>query len=124
MVLGRVHAVCAEGGLTVDFAGNPAGAPVAAQATARYDPSAEGRTVALLFVAGDPRKPIAIGLVRDEGEAVPDRLVFTAREQVELRCGEASIVLTRAGKILVRGSYLSLRSTGLHRITGAAVHIN
>ena len=41
-----------------------------------------------------------------------------------LQCGRASLVLTRAGKVLVRGAYVSLRSSGMQRITGASVQIN
>ena len=50
--------------------------------------------------------------------------VTTASREIVLQCGRASIVLTRAGKVLVRGAYLSLRSSGMHRITGASVQIN
>jgi hypothetical protein len=41
-----------------------------------------------------------------------------------LRCGEASLTLTREGKILLRGTYLSSRATGVHRIQGGTVEIN
>jgi hypothetical protein len=52
------------------------------------------------------------------------QVVLAAEEQIVLRCGEASITLTRAGKILIRGAYLSSHSTGVNRITGATVEIN
>jgi uncharacterized protein (DUF2345 family) len=54
----------------------------------------------------------------------PEELVLTAKRDITLRCGRASITLTRAGKVLVRGTYLSLRSSGMQRITGASVQIN
>ena len=41
-----------------------------------------------------------------------------------MRCGEASITLTRAGKVLIRGAYVLSRSSGANRIKGAAVEIN
>jgi hypothetical protein len=53
-----------------------------------------------------------------------DQLVFAAKEQVVLRCGKASITLTRAGKVLIRGAYLLSRSSGVHRIKGGSVQIN
>jgi hypothetical protein len=53
-----------------------------------------------------------------------ERLTLTATREIVLQCGRASITLTRAGKVLVRGAYLSLRSSGVHRITGASVQIN
>ncbi len=52
------------------------------------------------------------------------RVVLQGARQVELRCGEASIVLTAAGKILIRGSYVLSRSSGANRIKGAFVDIN
>jgi hypothetical protein len=41
-----------------------------------------------------------------------------------LRCGKASITLTRAGKVLIQGSYVLSRSTGVNRVKGGAVQIN
>ena len=52
------------------------------------------------------------------------RVVLQGARQVELRCGEASIVLTAAGKILIRGTYVLSRSRGANRIRGAFVDIN
>ena len=37
---------------------------------------------------------------------------------------DARITLPREGKILLRGTYVSSRSSGVHRIHGAAVEIN
>jgi hypothetical protein len=51
-------------------------------------------------------------------------VVLTAENEIVLRCGEASITLTRAGKILLRGSYLLSRSSGVNRIKGGSVQIN
>jgi len=53
-----------------------------------------------------------------------ERVVLNGAKQVELRCGEASIVLTAAGKILIRGTYVLSRSSGANRIKGAFVDIN
>jgi Domain of unknown function (DUF6484) len=96
-----------------------------------------GRQTALMFENGDPRRPIIIGLLRTpqawplaeqpgavEVDADGERLVVTAREQLVLRCGKASITLTRDGKVLVQGTYLSNRSTGVLRIKGGSVQIN
>lgn len=54
----------------------------------------------------------------------PRMLRFEAEEEIELRCGGASIVLTRAGKVLLRGAYLLSRSSGVNRIKGGSVQIN
>lgn len=52
------------------------------------------------------------------------RLVIEGREEVVLKCGDASITLTRAGKILIRGKYLLSRSSGVNRILGGSVQVN
>lgn len=53
-----------------------------------------------------------------------DRVLIQAPRELELRCGDASIVLTRAGKVLIRGNFVLSHSRGMNRIRGAAVHIN
>ena len=45
-------------------------------------------------------------------------------EEVSFKCGKASITLTKSGKILIRGTYLLNRSTGVNRIMGGSVQIN
>jgi hypothetical protein len=96
-----------------------------------------GSTVVLLFDRGRLNRPIVIGIVRDSlqrdqadllGETVCDvdetRLVLSAKREVVLRCGDASITLTQAGKVIIRGNYIVSRSSGYNKIKGAAVDIN
>jgi hypothetical protein len=52
------------------------------------------------------------------------RVVLDAEQEIVLRCGKASITLTRAGKVLIRGAYLLSRSSGVNRIKGGSVQIN
>ena len=52
------------------------------------------------------------------------KVVIEASDEIELKCGESSIVLTRAGKIIIRGKYLLSRSSGVNRIMGGSVQIN
>jgi hypothetical protein len=137
VVIGTIAGVGGDGVPLVDYPGNPAGQPVPALATARYDGVPSGAPVALMFVDGDPARPLAIGKLAaaslasapEPGSAPTDeqpaeRLVLSATREIVLQCGRASLVLTRAGKVLVRGAYVSLRSSGLQRITGASVQIN
>ncbi len=51
-------------------------------------------------------------------------VVLEGKEEIVLKCGEASITLTKAGKILIRGKYLLSRSTGVNRILGGSVQVN
>jgi hypothetical protein len=53
-----------------------------------------------------------------------DRLVLQATREIELRCGDSSIVLTRAGKVLVKGNFVLTHARGINRIRGACVQIN
>jgi hypothetical protein len=131
VVIGRVVALAKDGSPMVEFPGVRAGAPVKALATAAYDLVPAGAAVALMFVGGDRARPLAIGVVSEpEPEPEPaapqtqETLTLTAAREIVLQCGRASLVLTRAGKVLVRGTYLSLRSSGMQRITGASVQIN
>jgi len=100
--------------------------------------------VALMFEGGDSRKPIVIGLIQHPDENQLDflrrignepqnpldvqvdgeRLILTAKQEIVLRCGKASITLTRAGKVLIHGEYLLSRASGVNRIKGGSVQIN
>lgn len=141
IVIGTIVRLAADGAPEVDFPGNPAAAPIAALTTAACDAGAVGCEAALLFVDGDPGRPLIVGLVRRPGEtaapvdgpspATPsearldgDRIVLSADREIELRCGKASLILTRAGKVLIRGAYLLSRSSGANRIKGGSVQIN
>ena len=53
-----------------------------------------------------------------------ERLIVTAKEQVVIRCGKASITLTRAGKVLIQGEYVLSRSAGVNRVKGGSVQLN
>lgn len=117
----------------VDFPGGPAGG-VRARMMASLGPEDVGCEVALLFEEGDPARPVIMGKmasspttapspraeVKDDGE----RLEIRAEKEIVLSCGAASITLTRAGKILIRGAYVLSRSSGVHRIQGGSVQIN
>lgn len=123
----------------VEIPGRPT--PIVARAAMALEPAHVGRNVALLFEGGDPEKPLVMGLMFEppNASALPaasiehsqvdvetdgERLVFSAEKEIVLRCGQASITLTRAGKILIQGAYVLSRSSGTHRIQGGSVEIN
>ena len=123
----------ADGVPLVDFPGNPEDSPVAARTIAVVSHEDVGREVALLFEGGEPAKPVLFGLMAQPQPPRPatvavdrdgERLELTAQREIVLRCGEASITLTRAGKVLIRGAYVSSHSKGVNKIKGGAVHIN
>lgn len=91
-----------------------------------------GAKIVVAFEKGNVRSPIIIGRVHEKAapEIPPnfkvdgERLVFKAEREIELRCGDASIVLTKAGKVLIKGNYVLTRSRGANKIKGAYVDIN
>jgi hypothetical protein len=130
-----------------DLDGRPlvAGAPgvpheiLPARSTVPLCRSDIGAQVVLLFESGDPRQPIVVGVLQQapesrEAERTPaqavtvqsdgERFVVDAEREIVLRCGQASITLTRAGKVIIKGAYVVSRSTGYNKIKGAAVDIN
>jgi hypothetical protein len=147
--VGRLVAGSTPAHLKVDFG---AGA-LRARTTVPIDAATIGRAVAskrgvlLLFENGDPALPIIIGLLEEsdggallgqlltrsstapapaplEARLDGKRVVLEGREEVVLRCGEASITLKRDGKVLVRGTYVETQAKGINRIKGGAVKIN
>ena len=133
IVVGRIADVEGPGAARVTFAGAPEGG-FSARAMTPLSASDKGCEVALMFEAGDPRRPIVMGkmvspLAAGEGgdtEAAADgrRVEIKADQEIVLRCGESSITLTRGGKIVLRGTYVLSRSSGVNRIQGGSVEIN
>jgi hypothetical protein len=127
----ETHAPC------VRYPGQVGSAPVVARSTVELPDVHTARQVVLVFEDGDPAKPIIVGMLRESGrsdvarpsttldvEVDGERVVIDAREQLVLRCGGASITLTKAGKVLIQGKYVSSRSAGVNRITGGSVQVN
>src|SRR5512144_319731 len=96
-----------------------------------------GRQVALMFEADDTARPIVMGVLNAEAEipfepkpgqvevdADGERLIVSVKDQLVLRCGKASITLTKAGKVLIQGAYVLSRSTGVNRIKGGSIQLN
>lgn len=117
----------------VAFPGCPSETGIAATTTTVLAREDIGTQVALMFVGGDPSRPLVIGRIQrlPEARQAPavahidgERLEFSAERDIVLRCGKASITLTREGKVLIKGAYLSSRSSGVNRIKGGSVQIN
>jgi hypothetical protein len=52
------------------------------------------------------------------------RVEIEAADEIVLRCGQASIVLRRNGRVVIRGTYVETRSRGVNRVKGGSVEIN
>jgi hypothetical protein len=146
--VGKIITVDESGQAFVDFPGNTQG-PVSARFTNSIKPGMLQKTVSadrdvlLVFENNDPELPIIIDTLYSLVDEITEsstialeterpknvmidgkRVTFDAREEIVLRCGKASITLTKAGKILIKGAYLLNRSSGVNRIKGGSVQIN
>ena len=151
IVLGSITGIDPQGQPLVDFPDNPAGGPLIALSTLGVTAQHIGRQVALLFAKGNTQLPVIMGIIHSPlqdllacyevtapnnvktpestqrtQDVVVDgnRIVIEGKEEIVLKCGDASITLTKSGKIVIRGKYLVNRSSGVNRIMGGSVQIN
>lgn len=133
VVIGVLLDVPQAGMPVVAFPGCPGETGIAARTTTALSRDDIGAQLALMFEAGDPGRPLVIGRIQRGLEAAEpvsvahldgERLELSAEREIVLRCGKASITLTRAGKVIIQGAYLSSRSSGANRIKGGSVQIN
>jgi hypothetical protein len=110
-----------------------------------------GAQLALGFESGDTQRPIILGLIlsaaqptaapqteaNDEAdsetgsEAEPldlivdgQHIVLQAEREIELRCGDAAIILSADGHIQLRGTYITSHASATQRILGGSVNVN
>lgn len=151
IVLGTITGIDLQGQPLVNFPDNPVGAPLIAMSTLGVTSQHIGRQVALLFAKGNLQSPVIMGIIHSPlqdilasyevsapnnveasesakrtQDVVVDgsRIVIEGKEEIVLKCGDASITLTKSGKIVIRGKYLVNRSSGVNRILGGSVQIN
>jgi len=137
VLIGKLTAWDDHGNPLVDYQSNPSECFLPARTTVPLNRTSSGYEVALMFVNGDPRQPLIIGILQPSPSATSneirptmaaevdgERLVFTAKEEIVLQCGQASLTLTKAGKVIIRGAYLLSRSTGVNRIQGGSIQLN
>ena len=138
LVIGELLAITDDGTTPlIIFQGQSGTSALRAKSVVDLHGSYIGKRVVLMFESGNPQRPIVMGVLRGspgwpldeqpgqvEVDADGERLLVSAKEQLVLRCGKASITLTKAGKVLIEGSYLLSRSTGVNRIKGGSVQLN
>jgi hypothetical protein len=96
-----------------------------------------GMQVLLVFEGNDARRPIIVGVLRGAGawSALPapgrvevdvdgQRMVVSAKHELVLRCGRASITLDSEGKVTIRGTQVVSHASGVNRIRGGSVQLN
>ena len=146
--VGRIVTIDDNGQVFVNFTGSISGA-VPARLTGSVnlrklrESNPSGQEVLLAFENNDSNLPIIIDTMHsplddtaEAREAITkpetskdvlidgERITFDAEKEIVLRCGKSSITLTRSGKVLIRGAYLSSRSSGSNRIKGKSVQVN
>jgi hypothetical protein len=110
--------------------------PRRARTTIALGPALVGREV-LVCLAGLKRVPVVVGVMLAPGDEPSEasaptvdlvidrkRIVFTAQQEVVLRCGKASIRLSSDGKVVVEGADVVSSARRVNRIRGGAVKIN
>lgn len=102
---------------------------IAARAMAPLDADRIGDEVALGFVGCDPLQPLILGfmlLPRAVPEVIIDgeHVLLNGERTVEMRCGEAAIILSADGRIDLRGTYITSHASATQRILGGSVIVN
>ena len=121
--------------------------PLPAVSMVALGPQHLGQSLALGFEGANAYRPIVLGLMM-QGQAptpatepAPDtrdntdhlavrvtqnghRVVVEAHTELELRCGEAVILLSEDGHIQIRGAYVTTHASASNRIRGGSVQIN
>jgi hypothetical protein len=133
---GQLVSIDADGQAFVDFPGNPSG-PIAARLAisdlgmAELLDEPEAPEVLLVFEDNDRARPIIVGRVRERLPSAGIEIHLRGRrftvetdEEVELRCGDAKLRITRDGKVVVLGNDVVSRARRGNRIKGGTVNIN
>jgi hypothetical protein len=137
VVIGLFLSINDAGEPLVAFPENPLETAIPARSTTSLDKEDVGKEIALLFEGGNPLQPLIIGKIhhadiasvtqdaqQTSAELDGEHIVLSAKQTITLKCGKASITLTKAGKIILRGAYVLSRSSGVNRIKGGSVQIN
>jgi hypothetical protein len=145
--IGWVDGLDDSGRILIDFEGNQAGV-LPAQTIVPLTPNALRRAVrtrqrvVLIFENDDPGLPVIMGFIQPshstplveallaESSSAPEalvdgeRVIIEGKDEIVLKCGEASITLRRNGKIILKGTYVESHSAGTNRIKGGSVKVN
>lgn len=96
-----------------------------------------GAELVLAHDPDHPDAPVILGVIRPAGagagaeklrhltvELEGETLSLSSDREVTIRCGQASLRLTQAGKIELRGTQILTRATGTNKIKGGSISLN
>ncbi len=121
-----------SGAPLVVFPGNPKETAIAARSLTELASDEIGAEVALLFQDGDPGRPLVVGRIVEPVRMVSspqitrdgERVCIVGEERIELRCGEATILMEKDGRIIIRGTYVTTQASATNRIRGGSIDLN
>ncbi len=137
--VGRLLALTAgPSGALVTFDGQLTTAAVPARTTVDLFPDQIGHDVVLAFEAGDPTRPIIMGVIRsplsaEEWKAVNpsvdvqldgQRLTVQASGELVLQCGRSRITLRADGRLTLSADVIVSQAAETNRIRGGSVQLN
>jgi len=79
-------------------------------------PPSPGATVLLCKPAGSPDMLLVLGIIGEQ--------VQPAESSLQLRCGQGRMEIREDGRVQLRGTDVTVRSTGMARLKGSSVRIN
>jgi len=119
--------------LLVTYPGQVGSDAIPCRSAVDVNRDSNGRQAVLMFEHGDGRRPILVGCLKDArsrrcrpsmSRRMARRLPSRRRSGSSCDAEKASITLTKAGKVILQGEYISQRSMGVVRIKGGCVEIN
>lgn len=121
-----------DGAPLVVFPGNPQETAVPARTLTELASDMIGAEVALLFQDGDPLCPLIVGRIVEpvrkasSPQVIRDgeRVRIVGEERIELRCGKATILMEKDGRITIRGTYVTSQASAANRIRGGSIDLN
>jgi hypothetical protein len=133
--IGVISGFTAAGDPVVKVPGWLQGVGLPSRTTADVSPADLGSEVVVAIGESQCQTPIILGILKArktpsrppapiQASVDGERVTLSADKEIVLRCGAASITLTRAGKVIIRGAHILSRSTGANKIKGASVEIN
>lgn len=138
-VVGRLLALTAGHSCAlVTFDGQPTAAAVPARTTVDLFPDQIGHEVVLAFEAGDPARPIVMGVIRSplaadglkaanpsvDVQVDGQRLTIQATGELVLQCGRSRITLGADGRMTLSADVIVSHAAETNRIRGGSVQLN